>query len=191
MIDLAFVLEGSKNVTPKAFEGFKKFVKSSIDNMLVSESGTRVAVVEYSDESTVKIYLNDSTNPSLVKNAVDRIQPSRGDGVATDKALRQVADQVFSSRKGSRPGIPKVVVLLTVSKSTGDEPLGDAVKPLTDLGVRVYVIAVGGKTDADLEDIVLDEGGIIPVPTDGQLPRLVLNALKKITVDVQEGEHLI
>ena len=69
--------------------------------------------MEYSDEATLKISFNDFTNPDRLKEAVDRIQPSRGQGVETAKGLELAANRVFGVGHGSRPGVAKVLVLLT------------------------------------------------------------------------------
>ena len=190
VIDLAFLLEGSKQLTSAQFEALKTFVKSSIDNIHVSESGSHVAVMEYSDEATLKISFNDFTNPDRLKEAVDRIQPSRGQGVETAKGLELAANRVFGVGHGSRPGVAKVLVLLTASNSTGVERLRYAAMPLVYRGVTVYVVGIGKNVDQDeVKELVADKGMVVSVNVVNELPRVVPNVLKKIISVVEKGKY--
>ncbi len=192
VVDLAFVIEGSRKIIPKQFEQFKNFIKSTIDNFHISESASHVAVVEYSDDPVIKIALNDYTNLDRLKEAVDRIQPSRGEGVVTDRAIRFVASDVYTSERGSRVGVPKVVIVLTGSKSTGSEPLRDAAKPLVDRGARVIVIHSGKYENPELKNITTEgEDGVVTVSEEDQLSELGGNIAKKIVSDVEKGNNVI
>ena len=187
-VDLAFVIEGSRNISPKQFEQFKNFIKSSIDNFPISESASHVAVVEYSDDPMVKIALNDYTSPERLKEVVDRIHPSRGQGVVTDRALRFVASDVYTPERGSRAGVPKVVVVLTGSKSTGRESLRDAAKPLLDRGTKVIVIYSGKTENPELKNITTEgEDGVVTVSEKDQLSVLGGNIAKEIVSAVEKG----
>ena len=191
VVDLAFVIEGSKNISPKQFTEFKNFVKSTIDKFQISESETHVSVVEYSDEPTVVITFNDYTSPDRLKEAVDRIQPSRGEGVVTDRALRLLASDVFKPGRGSRHGVPKVVMVLTGSKSTGSEPLKDAAKPLLDRGARVYVIYSGKKADPDLRNITTNgKDGVTTVSEEDDLSQVGGNIARQIVSSVEKGNRV-
>ena len=191
-MDLAFIVEGSKNINPKQFVQFKNFIKSTIDNFRISESASHVAVVEYSDEPQVTIAFNDYTNPERLKEAVDRIQPSRGESVVTDRALRFVASDVYTPQRGSRVGVPKVVIVLTGSMSTGSESLRDAARPLTDRGAKVIVISSGKTEDPELRNITTEgEDGIVAISEDDQLSILGANIAEKITSSMEKGNMII
>jgi hypothetical protein len=188
VVDLAFVIEGSRNISPKRFEQFKNFVKSTLDNFHISGSASHAAVVEYSDNPMLKIALNDYTNLDRLKEGVDRIHPSRGEGVATDRALRFVASDVFTLERGSRAGVPKIVVILTGSKSTGSEPLKVAAKPLLDRGAKVIVIQSGGGENPELKNITTEgEDGVVTVSEEHQLSVLGENIARKIVAAVDKG----
>ena len=188
VVDLAFVIEGSKNISPTQFQQFKNFIKSTIDNFDISESSSRVAVVEYSDEPMIKIALNDYMNPEQLKEEVDRIQPSRGEEVATDRALRFVASDVYTSKQGSRVGVPKVVIVLTGSKSTGREPLKDAAKPLVDRGAKVIVINSGETKNPELKNITTEgERGVVTVSEGDQMSVLSRNIANEIVSNLVKG----
>ena len=146
--------------------------------------------MEYSDEATLKISFNDFTNPDRLKEAVDRIQPSRGQGVETAKGLELAANIVFGVGHGSRPGVAKVLVLLTASKSTGVERLRYAAMPLVSRGVTVYVVGIGKNVDQDeVKELVTDKGMVVSVNVVDELPRVVPNVLKKVISDVEKGKY--
>lgn len=186
MVDLAFVVEGSRKISPKQFEQFKNFIKSTVGRFDISESTSHVAVVEYSDKPTLAIALNEYTNNERLKDAVDRLRPSRGNRVVTDRALRFVASDVFTSTDGSRPGVPKVVVVLTGSESTGSEPLREAAMPLLDAGARVIVIQSGTTKIPGIRNITSTRE-VVTVSGDDRLDVLGENIAKKIVSKVEKG----
>lgn len=184
------MVEGSKNISPKQFDEFKKFIKSAVDKFRISESANRVAVIEYSDDPTIAITLADYTNSDRLKEAVDRIQPSRGEDVATDKALRFVASDVYTSERGSRVGVPKVVLVLTGSKSTGSVTLKNAAQSLVDRGAKVYVVHVGKSENPELKNVTTEgENGVVTVPDGNPLATLGGNIARKIASDVEKGSR--
>ena len=185
-------MEGSRNISPKQFVQFKNFIRSTIDNFRISESASHVAVVEYSDEPRVAIAFNEYTDSERLKEAVDRIQPSRGEGVVTDRALRFVASDVYVPQRGSRVGVPKVVIVLTGSRSTGSEPLKEAARPLIDLGTKVIVISAGKTKDPELRNVTTEgNDGIVTVSEDDQLSILGENIAKKIISGVEKGNVIM
>ena len=106
--DLAFALDGSRKLTEQEFSRLKSFVKTVIQDYQVSETGTHVAVIEYSDAARVAISFKDTKDVDSFKQAIDRVRPSRGKMTSVTEALKLAREELFSPIGGGRPGIAKV-----------------------------------------------------------------------------------
>lgn len=107
--DLAFALDGSRKITEREFNMLKSFVKTVIQNYEVSERGTHVAVIEYSDAARVAISFKDTKDLDSFKRAIDRVRPSQGKTTSVNEALKLAREELFSPIGGGRPGISKVI----------------------------------------------------------------------------------
>ena len=187
LLDLVFALDGSESLAKNGFEKIKKFVKAMIDEYKISETETHVGVEEFSDKTKVVLPLNRLFDAGLVKNEVQRIVPSGGKGTVTDEALRKSSEDVFAVKSGGRPGASKVLIIVTDGKSTGKEPPKQAVKPLKEKGVRVYVVNIGEDTDKDeLKDIVPTEKNIHPVKTPTEVPSVLPKLVDDVKNDIKK-----
>lgn len=161
-----FALDGSESLAKNGFDNVKDHVTIMLDNFNISEHDTHVGIVEFSDKANIILPLNQLFEPNLVKKKVKAIVPSGGKEKVTDEALQKLADEVFDPKSGGRPGASKVLIIVTNGKSTGKEPPKRAVKPLKEIGVRVYVVNIGEFTDKDeLKDMVPTEKNIYRVET--------------------------
>ena len=147
-----FVVEGSKKLKKDGFHNVKKMVTKMLDSYDISKDATHVGLLEFSETTSVEISLNTTYEPKMLKKLVKNVLPSGGKTANIDKALLKVGD-MFKVRNGGRAGVPKVVVLITASKSSGEEPLKEAVEPLREVGVQLFVITVGNETDTELPEI--------------------------------------
>ena len=189
LLDLVFALDGSESLAKNGFEKIKKFVKAMIDEYKISETETHVGVVEFSNKTKVVLPLNRLFDAGLVKNEVQRIVPSGGKGTVTDEALRKSAEEVFAVKSGGRPGSSKVLIIVTDGKSTGKESTKQAVKPLEEKGVRVYVVNIGEDTDKDeLKDIVPTEKNIYLVKTPNEVPSVIPKLVDDVKNDIKKRE---
>ena len=158
------MLDGSDSLTRKQFESIKKFVSDTLNRYTISPKETQVAVVEYSDTPTIVVSFNDFKDRDTLQEAIDTIRPSRGKYTATDDALKLAADQVFSPERGSRPGFPKALILITDGESTGPEPLRDAAEPLRKKGVPVYVVTIGDRYHGnEIQELAPSSGHVVSV----------------------------
>ena len=191
-LDLVFALDGSQSVGKEGFNNIKNLVVTMLDNYNISEGGTHVGVIEFSNQANVVFPLNQLFDSTLIKDQVQRIVSSGGKETVTDEVLRKSANEVFDIKSGGRPGASKVLIIITDGKSTGDEPPKRAVKPVKEKGVRVYVVNIGEDTDKDeLEDIVPTEKNIYPAKTTTQLPSIAPKLVENIDKDIKKRKSRV
>jgi Mg-chelatase subunit ChlD len=182
-----FAVDGSESLAKKGFNKIKDLVKAMVDNYTISETETHVGIIEFSDKANVVLPRNKLFEPSSIKDHVQRIIPSGGKETVTDEALRKSADEVFDVTSGGRPGALKVLIIVTDGKSTGQEPPKQAVKPVKDKGVRVYVVNIGETTDKEeLEDIVPADENIYPVKNPDEVPDVSKKLVEDIKKDIKK-----
>lgn len=184
-MDLVFAVDGSNSLTSEQFKNLKDTIKKILDSYTISHSATHVGVIEFSDESNEKIRLTDSYDKNEIYSKIDRIEQSRGNLRVTDEALKMAANKMFSVESGGRPGASRALVVLTAGKSTGQQPLPEAITPLEKQGVRVYVVSVGDKVDKkEIHSIVSPDQVFPATPDDPQeVARMIVTTINKDVLD--------
>lgn len=119
VLDLVFVIDGSKSLGPANFELVKQFVNSIVDSLDISKSGTRVGLLQYSTNVRAEFTLSQYTTAQEVHRAVSQVQ-YMGRGSMTGSALRHMFELSFTEKEGARPDIPRVSVVFTDGRSQDD-----------------------------------------------------------------------
>ena len=146
-MDVIYALDGSAGIRDKDFEKMKDFVKHSARNYQISQKGPHIGVIEFSDTAELKIKLSDHYDIDSFIAKLSDIKQSSGQNTVTDEVLRMAASEAFKSTSGGRPTAQKRLIILTGSKSTGSQPVEEAVIPVITEGIDVYVIAIGNRVD--------------------------------------------
>ena len=179
-MDLAFAVDGSNSMTTSEFNEIRQFIKTTINQFPVSKQDTHVALLEYSDSIDLKFGFLAHTNKAELLRAVDQMTPSGGRGVQTDQVLAE-ANQLFTPSAASRPGVPKVLVIITDDVSTGTRPLSRVAEPFKEAGINVFVVGVGSRVKPeDWRDVVSTEGDVIKVDRPDQTITVVDDIERKI-----------
>ena len=178
-------MDGSNTLTSDQFKNLKDTIKKILDSYTISRSATHVGVIEFSDNSNEKIRLTDSYDKYTIYSKIDDIEQSEGDLRVTDEALKMAAHRMFSIESGGRPGASRALVVLTAGKSTGQQPLPEAITPLENRGVRVYVVSVGDKVDKKEIDSIVSPDHVFPTTPDNP-QEITLKIVKKINKDVED-----
>ena len=88
-----------------------------MDEFDISETGTHVALIEYSTRASVQLKFNDFSKAQLnavnVKRKIQGLPHTRG-YTYIDKALTLADSDIFSESNGMRPGVSKVNPLLVL-----------------------------------------------------------------------------
>uniref|UniRef100_A0A7M5V805 VWFA domain-containing protein n=3 Tax=Clytia hemisphaerica TaxID=252671 RepID=A0A7M5V805_9CNID len=132
-VDVGFVLDSSGSLK-NDYDKEKDFLKALAATFGVSDDGARAGVVTFSYYTEHSIKLNDHTKVSTFNDAVDKIA-LMGSTTRIDKALRMVQNDMFTIANGARPGVNKVLIVLTdgsQTKDAGAEDPSDVAKELRD-----------------------------------------------------------
>ncbi|XP_029466319.1 von Willebrand factor A domain-containing protein 2 isoform X2 [Rhinatrema bivittatum] len=139
-LDLVFTLDGSAGVGLENFNHLKNFIKSASLHFLVNRDVTQIGLVVYGSRPRTAFSLDTHDTHAGILEAVGRTSYVGGLASA-GSALLHVYENVMTVQKGARPGVNKVVVLLT--DGTGAE---DAVVPAQKLrsnGISLFMVGIG------------------------------------------------
>ncbi|XP_035019437.2 matrilin-2 isoform X1 [Hippoglossus stenolepis] len=150
VMDLVFVIDGSKSLGPANFELVKHFVNGIVDSLDISKTGTHVGLLQYSTKVRTQFTLGQYTTAQDVKQAVARMQ-YMGRGSMTGSALRHMFEFSFSVKEGARPNTPRVTVVFTDGRSQDD--ISEWATKAKNSGITMYALGVGKAIEQELREI--------------------------------------
>uniref|UniRef100_A0A3Q1EQF0 Matrilin 2 n=1 Tax=Acanthochromis polyacanthus TaxID=80966 RepID=A0A3Q1EQF0_9TELE len=150
IMDLVFVIDGSKSLGPANFELVKQFVNGIVDSLNISRMGTHVGLLQYSTKVRTEFTLNQYSTARDIKQAVTRMQ-YMGRGSMTGSALRHMHEFSFSAKEGARPNTPRVSIVFTDGRSQDD--VSEWATKAKNSGVTIYTLGVGKAIEQELREI--------------------------------------
>lgn len=139
-LDLAFAVDASSGVGLENFLHLRRFVRSSCLHFVINRDVTQIALVIYGSKAHTAFALDTHTSNSAVLQAIEQV-PFLGDSASAGSALLHVYSDVMTVQKGARPGVNKVVVLLT--NGAGVQEAAAPAQQLRHNGVLVFVVVIG------------------------------------------------
>ena len=106
-MDIAFIIDSSGSIGRSNWNRLKRFLKALVSKLDVSDSGTHIAAVAYSDNPIVGMRFSDFQGVDQVNRLFDEMRWQRG-FTYTDKALLRAATDLFQTSNGMRPDVRKV-----------------------------------------------------------------------------------
>lgn len=147
----------------------REFIRRMTEKLDIDEDGTRVAVVQYSDDALPHFLLNTYTAKKEVIYAVRSLRPKGGKQLNTGAALQYVQDHVLTSSSGNRRhiGVPQVLIVLTggVSSDDVEGPADD----LRRLNVLTFAIGMKNAMETELQKIAYSSRFAFNLPSFGEL----------------------
>lgn len=116
-MDLGILVDASGSVG-RYFELEREFVRRMGAQLNVHLNGSQIGVVVFSSGSFVRMVIPFSQEFKTLKDFNDAVSkiPHYKYQTRIDKALRVANDELFNEKNGMRPGVKKVVILLTDGK---------------------------------------------------------------------------
>ncbi|XP_047618066.1 von Willebrand factor A domain-containing protein 2 [Phacochoerus africanus] len=139
-LDLVFMLDASASVGPENFARMQSFLRSCTLQFDVNPDVMQMGLVVYGGQVQTAFGLDTHTTRATVLRALSQA-PYLGGAGSAGTALLHIYDKVMTVQMGARPGVPKVVIVVT-----GGQGVEDAAVPaekLRDNGVSVLVVGVG------------------------------------------------
>ncbi|KAJ7325221.1 hypothetical protein JRQ81_018241 [Phrynocephalus forsythii] len=126
-LDLVFALDSSTSVGRNNFEKLKTFVSNLSLQFDVNKERTQISLVVFGQRPQTIFGLDmHTTSPALQESILQA--PFVGGSPSVGSALLHIYDEVIAVQKGARPGIKKVVVVIT-----GGAGVEDALVPAQQL----------------------------------------------------------
>ncbi|XP_040900527.1 matrilin-2-like [Toxotes jaculatrix] len=150
VMDLVFVIDGSKSLGLVNFELVKQFVNGIVDSLDISKTGTRVGLLQFSTKVRTEFTLGQYTTAQDIKQAVTRMR-YMGRGSMTGSALRHMFEFSFSAKEGARPNVPRVSIVFTDGRSQDD--VSEWATKAKNSGVTMYALGVGKAIEQELREI--------------------------------------
>ena len=147
-VDVGFILDSSGSLRNN-YQDEKDFMKNLAGAFGIAPDGSRAGVITFSYYSEHSIKMKDHTDINTFNKAVDAI-PLMGSTTRIDRALRLTQKELFAPENGGRPGIIKILILLTDGTQTQDvgaEDPGYITDEIRNSGVAVIVIGIGPGTN--------------------------------------------
>ncbi|NWS22712.1 VITRN protein, partial [Pachyramphus minor] len=148
--DIGFVIDGSSSVGTSNFRTVLQFVANISKEFEISDTDTRVGVVQYTYEQRLEFSFDKYSTKEDVLSAIKRINYWSG-GTSTGAAISYASEQLFSK---SKPNKRKIMILITDGRSYDDVsvPAMEAHRN----GVIAYSIGVAWAATDELEAIATD-----------------------------------
>ena len=134
------MLDASASVGPENFARMQSFLRSCTLQFDVNPDVMQMGLVVYGGQVQTAFGLDTHTTRATVLRALSQA-PYLGGAGSAGTALLHIYDKVMTVQMGARPGVPKVVIVVT-----GGQGVEDAAVPaekLRDNGVSVLVVGVG------------------------------------------------
>lgn len=135
------MIDGSLVATKETFLAFIYFTKAITASLNVSEDETHVSVSVYGDAPLLVSDFNDYYNQSSLENAIDKAMYPASLQSNLGEALLYLASNLYNT-SDVRSNVPKVLVILTASKSHDDIAVASQLL-LKYYNVTIFIIAVG------------------------------------------------
>ena len=150
-LDIVFVLDASGSVEAK-FELAMKLARRIIEGLNFAGSRTRVGVMTYADDVTIRFHLDTYNSRDEVLNAIAFTQ-DRGK-TNTAGALSEMETNMFTSSHGDRPGDDNYAVVITDGNSNVQRiNTIPAAEDARQAGIKIFAVGIGDNGSVDRSEI--------------------------------------
>lgn len=141
----------SSSISADDFQEAKSFVWSAIKNFKISSNDTRVGIIRFSTVANVIFDFQFSVDNNILRleEVVDNIVLAEGGDTNTERALQLARTDLFSAKGGSRPDVPKILVVITGGKSENILAVARASMALKENHVTIVVVGIGDEVNIE------------------------------------------
>ncbi|XP_060948245.1 LOW QUALITY PROTEIN: collagen alpha-1(XIV) chain-like [Limanda limanda] len=148
--DIVILVDGSWSIGRINFRLVRTFLENLVRAFSVDIHKTRIGLAQYSGDPRIEWHLNAHSTKEAVMDAVKNL-PYKGGNTLTGLALTFILENSFKPESGSRPGVPKIGILITDGKSQDD--VIPPARSLRDAGIELFAIGVKNADENELKGI--------------------------------------
>ncbi|KAK0044362.1 collagen alpha-6(VI) chain [Biomphalaria pfeifferi] len=145
-LDLVIIVDTSSSVTGPNFKLSIAFIQNLLRPLQIGPDNIRVALMRYSTDVDVVSYLGERMNKEEKEKDLLKIKYKYGN-THTHEALRKTTTDVLVEKKGDRPEVQDLVVLITDGKSTKRGTKEEAMKLKSKQYLKILTIGVTKEID--------------------------------------------
>ncbi|XP_066507809.1 integrin alpha-1 [Hoplias malabaricus] len=139
-MDIVIVLDGSNSIFP--WEEITKFLKKFLSNINIGPA--RVGIVSYGDDVGHVFNLSQFNNTKDLVEYAEKIPQRTGQKTMTALGIDTARKEAFTAERGARPGVKKVMVIVTDGESHDNYNLKGVIDNCEKDGIERFSIAVLG-----------------------------------------------
>lgn len=144
--DIMFLLDESDSVGANNFQKMLEFVQHVADAFIVGPNDVQIGVSSFSNGYLARFALSAARSKADLAIQLSRLTYFGG-GTNTAYALSSLRQFAFSASQGSRPGVPKIAIVVTDGKSDDTVATAREAQAARDAGIVLLVIGIGFTVD--------------------------------------------
>ncbi|XP_037608063.1 integrin alpha-1 isoform X2 [Sebastes umbrosus] len=141
-LDIVIVLDGSNSIYP--WSSIIDFLRRFIENIEIGTKLSQVGIVSYGETVTHRVNLSQFDNTHDLLDFVEELPQQTGFKTMTFLGIDTARKEAFMPERGARPGVKKVMVIVTDGESHDSYNLDTVMKDCDDDDIERFGIAVLG-----------------------------------------------
>ncbi|XP_029371123.1 integrin alpha-1 isoform X1 [Echeneis naucrates] len=141
-LDIVMVLDGSNSIYP--WSSITDFLERFLGNIAIGPKLSQVGIVSYGETVTHRVNLSQFDNTPALLEFVKDLPQQTGFKTMTFLGIDTAREEAFTPERGARPGVKKVMVIVTDGESHDFHNLNKVIKACDDDGIERFGIAVLG-----------------------------------------------
>ncbi|KAF1377677.1 hypothetical protein PFLUV_G00203230 [Perca fluviatilis] len=141
-LDIVIVLDGSNSIYP--WTSIIDFLRRFIEKIVIGPKLSQVGIVSYGETVTHRVNLSQFDNTQNLLKFVDELPQQTGFKTMTFLGIDTARREAFMPERGARPGVKKVMVIVTDGESHDFHNLDKVIGDCKDDDIERFGIAVLG-----------------------------------------------
>ncbi|XP_071751107.2 integrin alpha-1 [Centroberyx gerrardi] len=157
-LDIVIVLDGSNSIYP--WSSIVEFLLRFLKNIEIAPTLSQVGIVSYGENVTHRVNLSQFDNTPALLEKVKHLPQQTGYKTMTALGIDTARKEAFMEERGARPGVKKVMVIVTDGESHDFYNLDKVIQDCEDDGIERFGIAVLGdynrqnKSSAEMQKFI-------------------------------------
>ncbi|NWR57463.1 MATN2 protein, partial [Bucorvus abyssinicus] len=142
-LDLVFIIDSSRSVSPYDFEKVKEFILTILQFLDISPDATRIGLIQYGSTVKHEFSLKTFRRKQDIARAVKRMM-HLATGTMTGLAIQYAVNIAFSESEGARPlkqNVPRIIMIVTDGRP--QDPVAEIAAKARNSGILIFAIGVG------------------------------------------------